>query len=77
MTWLPRSRVSGGEWTVFVVPPPNSVPVHAALDEGWLCFERLDEVRRLVPIPPNWESASESELRSMLARAKPIRDTPP
>jgi hypothetical protein len=65
------------EWTVFEVIPEASLLVSPHFSNGWLSFEGGGELRRLVPIPPDWESASESELRSMLARAKPARHTPP
>ena len=39
---------------------------------GWLTFESLDEKRRLIPIPNDWETASSAELRVLCARAKRI-----
>lgn len=78
MTSVRRFRVGiDVEWTVFEVTPTQSLPLSGALSHGWLCFERGDEVRRLTPIPPNWETASESALTAMLAQAKPVRNTPP
>ena len=37
---------------------------------GWLTFESLDEKRRLVPIPSQWEDLSQSELRALCEKAK-------
>ena len=42
---------------------------------GWLTFESLEEKRRLVPIPNNWEQATSTELRMMCERAKRIAKT--
>lgn len=39
--------------------------------EGWLCFESEVEKRRLVPPPPAWDRASESELEALCAAAVP------
>jgi hypothetical protein len=39
---------------------------------GWLTFESLDEKRRLVPIPSQWESVSQAELRALCEKAKRI-----
>ena len=39
---------------------------------GWLTFESLDEKRRLIPIPSNWENVPQAELREMCQRAKPV-----
>jgi len=63
-------------WTVFEVIPRPSFPVASAFRSGWLAFERGDEVRRLAPIPPDWENASESALAQMLERATPGTNSP-
>jgi hypothetical protein len=39
------------------------------LADGWLAFESPSERRRLSPIPPRWEIASEAELADLCARA--------
>jgi hypothetical protein len=39
---------------------------------GWLTFESLDEKRRLIPIPPQWEDLSQTELRLLCDKAKRI-----
>lgn len=43
------------------------------LSEGWLAFESPAERRRLSPIPPRWEIASESELADLCSRASAAR----
>ena len=42
---------------------------------GWLTFESLDEKRRLIPIPSQWEGLSQGELRALCDRAKRIAKT--
>ncbi len=39
---------------------------------GWLTFESLEEKRRLIPIPHDWESASQAELRTLCDKARRI-----
>jgi hypothetical protein len=39
---------------------------------GWLTFESLDEKRRLIPIPANWEDLNQAELRALCVRARRI-----
>jgi len=40
---------------------------------GWLVFESRRERRRLGPIPPSWEYATEEELRRLLGEAEQLR----
>lgn len=44
----------------------NVLPSYAA---GWLTFESSAERKRLTPIPPDWDSASEELLIHWCARA--------
>jgi hypothetical protein len=39
---------------------------------GWLTFESLDEKRRLIPIPTQWENFSQPELRALCDKAKRV-----
>lgn len=39
---------------------------------GWLTFESLSEKRRLLPIPSQWETMTQSELRALCERSKRI-----
>lgn len=45
------------------------VGISETLSAGWLAFKSTSERRRLSPIPPGWEKASESELAALCARA--------
>ncbi len=40
---------------------------------GWLCFESATEKRRLLPIPSNWKTVSEDQLRLLCRVATPVR----
>lgn len=42
------------------------------LGSGWLVFESKSEKRRLSPIPKDWETGSESELRFFCEKAKAV-----
>jgi hypothetical protein len=41
------------------------------MSAGWLAFESGTERRRVSPIPPGWEEASDSELAGLCAKANP------
>ena len=42
------------------------------VNEGWLCFERGVERRRLKPIPENWLRCSDRELEEYCRSARPV-----
>ena len=42
------------------------------VSQGWLCFERGVDRRRLVPIPADWEQCSDEQLEVYCAQAKPV-----
>jgi hypothetical protein len=41
--------------------------------DGWLCFECVEEKRRLVPVPPAWDRLSDEELARLLENASVAR----
>ena len=73
----------GVRWDAFAVLPTTEPRGLARLPEpfqqGWLCFESATEKRRLGPIPREWETASDDELRRLRDAAQPVqqRTTPP
>lgn len=75
----------GRRWRVWDIRPEQMHAATRAEDHlqnvinGWLAFEPAGggEKRRLAPIPPRWDSATEAELESMLERAEPARVEPP
>ncbi|MGQ0715250.1 MAG: hypothetical protein ACT4PJ_16245 [Gemmatimonadaceae bacterium] len=79
------SDADGRRWRVWDIRPDQLHGATRAEDylqsmiHGWLAFEPAGggEKRRLSPIPPGWDSASEAELEKMLERAEPSQtDTP-
>lgn len=40
------------------------------LTQGWLCFEKEGERRRLQPIPPDWSRMPDSEVLKLIEKAK-------
>lgn len=43
----------------------------AMSEQGWVCFARAGEKRRLAPTPAGWDQASEDELLTLCRRAVP------
>ncbi|HEX8361694.1 MAG TPA: hypothetical protein VF613_16375 [Longimicrobium sp.] len=70
-----REFVDGGgvSWRAWDTYPGSAANVRPGFESGWLGFECEQERRRLAPVPPGWETASDDELRSMLADAQPNR----
>jgi len=67
---------AGVHWQVWSTVPAMG-GVAGSFRQGWLTFTSSLDRRRLAPIPPNWEMASEAELRRFVERAMPVRPTPP
>jgi hypothetical protein len=69
---------TGRRWHVWDILPEQMHAATRAEDHlqnvinGWLAFEPAGggEKRRLAPIPPKWQSATEAELDAMLQRAE-------
>jgi hypothetical protein len=59
----------GKEWRVWDCTTRNT----PGLLGGWLCFESATEKRRLLPIPPDWQTAPEERLRLLCRVATPVR----
>lgn len=45
----------------------------AGLEQGWLCFERGEEKRRLTPIPPDWPRCDDTRLAEYCNQAGAVR----
>ena len=63
----------GRSWRVWSTVPSTATRLHGGFDQGWLTFECTAPdckapLRRLCPIPDNWESLPESRLE-LLSRA--------
>ena len=74
---------AGAQWQVWSVAPGALTPLQTLavapqFADGWLAFERLGapsepaEKRRLAPIPADWATAPEHEVRALLSAAKPV-----
>lgn len=68
----------GVPWDAFaVMPSATDARGLARLPEqyqhGWLCFESPTEKRRLGPIPTDWKSVTEEELRRLRDSAQPVQ----
>jgi hypothetical protein len=66
----------GVRWDAFAVLPAADANSLSRLPEpyqqGWLCFESPSEKRRLGPIPDQWQSASDEELRRLRNAAQSV-----
>ncbi len=65
--------IRGNRWFAFAVQPSSAGLEHGALPEsfrkGWLVFETANELRRVAPIPNNWEDLPSDELLLLCYRA--------
>jgi hypothetical protein len=74
---------AGREWRAWDITAEQLHPSTRAENhmqgvlEGWLVFESTDgEAKaRLYPIPPSWRTASHDDLRELLYRAEPTRES--
>ena len=70
---------NGVSWRVWSTVPSAGTRLHGGFDQGWLTFERTSPehartapLRRLCPIPADWESAAESRLDLMCRSAEEV-----
>src|SRR6266516_829882 len=70
---------NGVSWRVWSTIPLAGSRLRGGFDQGWLTFERTSPdsssakptpLRRLVPIPADWETASDSRLDLMCRAAE-------
>ena len=70
----------GVAWDAFAVMPSSDARSASRLPEqyqhGWLCFESATEKRRLGPIPEDWTTASDEQLRRYRDAAQPVQHRP-
>jgi hypothetical protein len=67
----------GVEWRVWSTVPSNVGAVAPDLRMGWLSFDSGSERRRVSPIPPGWEEASDERLELICRIATPTRWSDP
>jgi hypothetical protein len=71
---------SGVSWRVWSTLPSAGSRLRGGFDQGWLTFERTSAesagtsspLKRLVPIPADWETANESRLDLMCRSADEV-----
>lgn len=68
---------SGQSWRVWSTVPSTGSRLRGGFDQGWLTFERTNAdrslpLRRLVPIPAEWETAPEDRLELMCRSAEEV-----
>lgn len=69
---------NGVSWRVWSTVPSPGSRLHGGFDQGWLTFERTSPeyagaaLRRLVPIPSDWELAAESRLDLLCRSAEEV-----
>lgn len=63
----------GVSWRVWSTVPMAGNRLHGGFDQGWLTFESTSSgetlLRRLVPIPRDWETAPDDRLELMCRSA--------
>ena len=49
----------------------NYMRVTPGFERGWLCFSAGTDIRRLAPIPSDWDNAGSQELENWVKQASP------
>jgi hypothetical protein len=66
---------AGVEWHVWSTVPSRGSVLGAEFGHGWLTFESVSARRRLAPIPPDWEQASDERLELFCRAAQQVSRT--
>lgn len=68
----------GTLWKVWNTVPLAGAVLQAEWKDGWLTFESMAAcLRRLAPVPENWEQLSAEQLERLCAQAAEVRRTTP
>jgi len=62
----------GVAWRVWSTVPSGSSVRVTKFATGWLTFESASSLRRLAPLPPNWETAPMDRLELMCRAAAEV-----
>jgi hypothetical protein len=72
---------NGVAWRVWKTIPTARTSASGEFERGWLTFESAASLRRLAPIPSNWEAATPERLELMCRaaievprRTRPVSD---
>jgi hypothetical protein len=60
---------NGVTWRVWNTVPTARSTLSGEFDRGWLTFESEAVLKRLAPIPPNWEASTPERLELMCRAA--------
>jgi hypothetical protein len=63
---------NGVRWRVWNTVPTARTSRSGEFDRGWLTFESAVGLKRLAPIPPNWEMATPDRLELMCRAATEV-----
>lgn len=70
---------NGVSWRVWSTVPSAGSRLHGGFDQGWLTFERTSSepagsgnLKRLCPIPSDWDHASDERLDRMCRSAEEV-----
>jgi hypothetical protein len=73
---------NGVTWRVWNTVPMARTSLSGEYERGWLTFESVKGLRRLAPVPANWEAATPERLELMCRaaievprRTRPVADT--
>jgi hypothetical protein len=68
----------GMMWKVWNTIPLAGAVLHGEMKDGWLTFESTgSRLRRLAPVPTDWEQLSTEQLEQLCAQAAEIRRATP
>ena len=63
---------NGVTWRVWNTIPTTRTSLSGEFDRGWLTFESSAGLKRLAPVPPNWEAAKPDRLELMCRAAADV-----
>jgi len=63
----------GLQWRVWATIPTGVTVLSSGFDKGWLTFESEGALKRLTPIPRDWEEASQARLDLMCRAATAVQ----
>ena len=77
MAYREFSDSEGQSWRVWSTVPSAGSRLRGGFDRGWLTFERTNTdrtapLRRLCPIPEDWETAADDRLELMCRAAEEV-----
>lgn len=64
---------TGLKWQVWNTVPISGAVINPGFEKGWLTFESEGgSLRRLAPVPPDWENSAEDRLVLLLRNAREV-----